>query len=355
MSDAVPLRQKAVVVTEAGKVTVVEVDVPVPGPEQVLVKVVAAALNHCDWKTVATVKAAGAILGSDFSGTVVKIGSEVPEGQRYIGERVAGFVHGGISPNGAFSEYVVADAYTIVPLPSSLSFETGAQLGICPFGAAQALYTTHELPITSPKCHEKQSLLVFAGATCAGQFVIQLAKMGGLRVIACGSPKSFDLMRKLGADEVYDYSAPYMCISVKQATKGELKYAVDCLGERHSPKQVAWSLGDSGGIVASIQSYRSPRPGVEVKPSTPFALLPGNFEFPMPHKSNKADIERGRLYAAKWSEILASGKIHLPPIEVLPQGLASVEMGLELLMEGKALDTKLVIRVADTPDLSPLD
>ncbi|TFY65727.1 hypothetical protein EVG20_g5371 [Dentipellis fragilis] len=351
MFDAVPRRQKAVVVTECGKIVVAEVDVPVPGPEQILVKVVAAAHNHCDWKTIAAVKAAGAIVGSDFSGTVVEIGNEVPEGLRHIGERVAGFVHGGISPNGAFSEYVVADAYTIVRMPPSLSFENGAQLGICPFGAAQALYTTHELPIASPEHHEKQSLLVFAGATCAGQFVIQLAKMGGLRVIACGSPKSFDLMRKLGADEVFDYSAPYMCMSVKQATKGELKYAVDCLGERHSPKQVAWSLGESGGIVASIQSYRSPRPGVEVKPSTPFELLPEDFEFPIPHKSNKADIERGRLYAKTWSEILAMGKIHLPSIQVLPRGLASVEMGLELLMEGRALDTKLVIRIADTPDL----
>lgn len=37
----------------------------------------------------------GYVIGCDFSGTVVSIGSAVPAGLRKIGERVAGFVHGG--------------------------------------------------------------------------------------------------------------------------------------------------------------------------------------------------------------------------------------------------------------------
>lgn len=39
----------------------------------------------------------GYVLGCDFAGTVVSIGSSVPDGLRQIGERVAGFVHGGAS------------------------------------------------------------------------------------------------------------------------------------------------------------------------------------------------------------------------------------------------------------------
>jgi NADPH:quinone reductase-like Zn-dependent oxidoreductase len=113
-----PTVQKAAVIQQDGSVALREVAVPKPGPDEILVKVVAAAQNpaDCGWEVSAVIilcdffiqrfwllsgksalygKRAGAIAGCDFSGIVEEIGSNVPQGLRSIGERVAGLVLGG--------------------------------------------------------------------------------------------------------------------------------------------------------------------------------------------------------------------------------------------------------------------
>ena len=114
-----PIVQKAVVVQQDGSVALREIAVPKPGPDEILVKVVAAAQNpaDCGWKlayanlhtahltffwvlsgkTALYGRRVGAISGFDFSGIVEEIGSNVPHGLRSIGERVAGLVLGGLS------------------------------------------------------------------------------------------------------------------------------------------------------------------------------------------------------------------------------------------------------------------
>jgi len=115
-----PIKQRAAFVSESG-LALGLVDVPKPGPGQVLVKVVAAAQNPTDWKTLGRVLKDGkygGIVGDDFAGLVEELGPDVPEGLWAVGERVAGAVFGTDQANGAFSEYVVADAeLQLVPIP----------------------------------------------------------------------------------------------------------------------------------------------------------------------------------------------------------------------------------------------
>ena len=113
-----PIVQKAIIVQQDGSVALREIAVPKPGPDEVLVKVVAAAQNpaDCGWKAMMSAlsfsslfggvlagksarfaRRAGANSGFDFSGIVEEIGSNVPHGLRSIGERVAGMVLGGQS------------------------------------------------------------------------------------------------------------------------------------------------------------------------------------------------------------------------------------------------------------------
>jgi NADPH:quinone reductase-like Zn-dependent oxidoreductase len=124
-----PTIQKAIVIQQDGSVALREIAVPKPGPDEILVKIVAAAQNptDCEWtllreehrgffwfqysncilslslvltgKTALYGKRAGSVSGCDFSGIVEEIGPNVPPGLRLIGERVAGFVHGGKSLN----------------------------------------------------------------------------------------------------------------------------------------------------------------------------------------------------------------------------------------------------------------
>ncbi|KAH9967149.1 chaperonin 10-like protein [Russula dissimulans] len=139
-------KQTAVVIQQDGSVALQEIAVPKPGPNEILVKVVAAAQNPTDWKTALMAKRAGSVAGCDFSGIVEEIGSNVPAGLRSIGERVAGLVLGGILPNGAFAEYLVTLADFVVHVPDTWSFEDAAQLGIAPLTALRVLYEMLELP-----------------------------------------------------------------------------------------------------------------------------------------------------------------------------------------------------------------
>ena len=89
---SVPTQQKALVLpTRSGEFSIQTTEVPQPGPEDLLVKIEAAALNPADWKiqTYGTlVNVYPAVLGSDGSGTVVAVGEKVSPDAFTTGDRV---------------------------------------------------------------------------------------------------------------------------------------------------------------------------------------------------------------------------------------------------------------------------
>jgi NADPH:quinone reductase-like Zn-dependent oxidoreductase len=180
-----------------------------------------------------------------------------------------------VSANGAFAEYVVAEAeYAIVPIPKSWSFEEAAQLSVASFTAAQCLHETLELP--SPfeaQSGPQRSILIWGCASSVGQYAIQFAKLGGLRVLTTASPKNFDLVKGLGADEVFDYCDEGVIEKLRATTGNALDLAVDTISEGKTPEQVTGAIGDKGGRVAIILPYESPRPDVKAKFSTACEFL----------------------------------------------------------------------------------
>ena len=180
-----------------------------------------------------------------------------------------------LNPVPAFAEYVVAEAeYGIVPVPEGWSFEEAAQLGVAAFTALQTLHETLELP--SPfdaRTGHERSILIWGGASSVGQYAIQFAKLGGFRVITTASPKNFDLVKGLGADEVFDYRDEGVVEKIRASTGSALDIAVDTISEGKTPEQVTGAIGDKGGRVAIILPYESPRPDVKVKFSMATELL----------------------------------------------------------------------------------
>jgi NADPH:quinone reductase-like Zn-dependent oxidoreductase len=177
-------------------------------------------------------------------------------------------------PNGAYAEYLVADAELgIAPIPDGWSFEEAAQLGIGPLTALQCLHETLELPspfeVTDPG-NPQRTILIWGGASSVGQYAIQFAKLGGLRVLTTASPKNFGLVRGLGADEVFDYRDEDVVQKIRASTANALEIAVDTVSEGKTPSQVTGAIGDKGGKVAIILPYESPRPDVKVV----FSMLP---------------------------------------------------------------------------------
>jgi NADPH:quinone reductase-like Zn-dependent oxidoreductase len=87
--------QRAIQIKAAGKAELVT-DAPVPKlrDDYILVKTAAVALNPTDWKHIDYFASPGAIVGCDYSGTVLQVGAAVRNGLQ-PGDRVMGMIHGG--------------------------------------------------------------------------------------------------------------------------------------------------------------------------------------------------------------------------------------------------------------------
>ncbi|KAF7348026.1 GroES-like protein [Mycena sanguinolenta] len=201
-----PDTMKALVTVGDGSFRLQDIKIPTLTSHEVLVKVHAAAQNPTDWKTLLLHTRPGNILGCDFAGTVAEIGTEVPKGLRNIGERVAGIVHGGIAPNGAFAEYVAVDAALVIAIPDNVTFENAAQLGVACLTVCQAFYQCLRLPTPLQPTFAGEDILIWSGTSATGQYAVQFAKLAGLRVISTSSAKNIEFVKSLGADEVFDYA-----------------------------------------------------------------------------------------------------------------------------------------------------
>lgn len=172
---------------------------PKVGPDSVLVKVRAAAVNPVDWKAREGYLQAGleavfpVIPGWDVSGVVVQPGAAVDEFA--VGDEVIGYVREDFLSRGTFAEYVAAPVRTLARKPLSLSFEEAAGLPLCGLTAHQVLYRVL-------KVREGETVLVHAAAGGVGSLAVQLARHTGCRVVGTAGPHNHDFVRRLGGEPV---------------------------------------------------------------------------------------------------------------------------------------------------------
>ena len=180
-----------------------EVEQPVPGEGEVLVRVHAASINDWDWgllqePTIPILRSAPKpILGSDIAGEVVALGSGV---QRL---RVGDQVHGDLSRMGSggwggFAEYVCARERSLVLKPAQMTFEQAAALPQAGQLAVQALFARGPLKAG-------QKILINGAGGGVGTIAVQIAKPQGVEVTGVDSAAKFDMMRAIGFDHVIDY------------------------------------------------------------------------------------------------------------------------------------------------------
>lgn len=183
---SIPSHQTALVVQGPGKIAVKH-DVPVPGLSEAgaLIKTRAVAINPVDAKMLDYSAAVSAILGYDFAGTIVALGSRAPS-HLAIGDRVAGLVHGNnsLKPGvGAFSEYVETDGDLLLKMPDSMSFEEGATIGTGLGTALLCLFRELHVPGSlrsikpSTEAPAGDFVLVAGGATASGTRALQLLRL----------------------------------------------------------------------------------------------------------------------------------------------------------------------------------
>lgn len=193
---------------------VVEVGIPVPTKNQILIRVRASAVNSGDARIRALNVGTGLtwgiikiilrcligfnaprkrILGMVLAGEVVETGSSITSFK--IGDRV--FAMTGLQ-FGAYAEYAtVADNQTISHMPTKASFEEAAAL---PFGGTTALYFLRKARIEKAK-----RVLIYGSSGAVGTSAVQIAKYYGAEVtVVCGTD-GINLSKQLGADTIYDY------------------------------------------------------------------------------------------------------------------------------------------------------
>lgn len=172
---------------------------PTVGPDSVLVKVRAAAVNPVDWKAREGYLQSGleavfpVVPGWDVSGVVVQPGIAVDEFA--VGDEVIGYVREDFLSRGTFAEYVAAPVRTLARKPLSLSFEEAAGLPLAGLTAYQVLHRTL-------KVRSGETVLVHAAAGGVGSLAVQLARHTGCRVIGTASAHNHDHVRDLGGEPV---------------------------------------------------------------------------------------------------------------------------------------------------------
>jgi NADPH:quinone reductase len=192
----------------------VDVPRPVPGPGQLLVRVLAAAANFPDVLLCRGTYQVRPPL--PFSPGVELCGEVVETGREAIGFAAGDRVIGGaVLPHGAFAEYAVMDAAGTFTAPPGLDDAEAAPFLI--------MYQTGWFGLhRRARLREGETLLVHAAAGGVGSAAVQLGKVAGARVIGVvGGPEKARLARQLGADVVVDrYSGDFVAV-VKEVTNGK--------------------------------------------------------------------------------------------------------------------------------------
>lgn len=177
------------------------VDVPDPGPHDLLVEVSAVSVNPVDVKLRSGSEPGGGlrVLGFDASGTVRAVGSEVT---RFApGDAVA--YAGAIDRPGSNAALQLVDERIVGRKPSTLSHAEAAALPLTAITAWEALFDKLRLDEESTG-----TLLVVGGAGGVGSVALQLVRalLPGVRVVATASrPESSAWAREMGAHEVVDH------------------------------------------------------------------------------------------------------------------------------------------------------
>lgn len=199
---------KAVVYNRYGGIEALkirEVEKPVPGDDEVLVKVHAVSINDWDWGkmdgsswfnrlTSGIRKPRHPILGSDIAGTIEAVGKNV------IRFKVNDAVYGDLSGLwGGFAEYCCAPEKALVLKPKGMSFTEAAAIPQAAMLAVQGL-------IDKGGIKHGQKILINGAGGGVGSFGVQIAKQYGVEVTGVDHTDKLDMMRAVGFDHVIDYT-----------------------------------------------------------------------------------------------------------------------------------------------------
>ncbi|RAK75337.1 zinc-binding alcohol dehydrogenase family protein [Aspergillus fijiensis CBS 313.89] len=325
-------------------------DVPIPSitDDEVLVKVRAVALNPIDFKDIDFISPRNSAIGCDYAGEVARVGKN--SGQCWkVGDRIAGFVHGGLYPEvGSFAEYLKVDGDLAWKVPDETTLSEATTYGV---PAATAMLGLSYLGIDrvdiengrSVQQGDQPTILIYSGGSNVGLFAIQLAKRAGYTVVVTASPRSFDLAKRYGADAVYDYRTSASIGEIKKAYPNITK-ALDCFSEGTSAAFCADVFREEGGKVITLLDQGKPRKAnVTYDFLMVYTAFGRKFQLLAPLGPVFPARPADREVIAKFYDNLSSLNLQSPPITTIKGGFDEIFEGLDTLRKGEGRGTKLVV------------
>jgi 2-desacetyl-2-hydroxyethyl bacteriochlorophyllide A dehydrogenase len=278
---------KAVVFHGDRKLELMEFPDPTPGPGEVVIEIKASGMCGSDLKYYRAVGGAAAmglgelsgpiIAGHEPCGVVAEVGAGVDPALAKVGDRVMDHHYGGCgvckhcregwtqmcldgttvygaTGHGAHAKYMLVPAHTLVKLPDSLSFKTGAAIS-CGTGTAYGALKRLDLA-------GDETIAIF-GQGPVGLSATQLAKAMGARVIALDiSAERRQLALDFGADEVIDPMSNDVVTAIRDLTHGEgAQKSMDCSSNAEARAQsvrcvrtwgTACYVGEGGNVTLDV-------------------------------------------------------------------------------------------------------
>ncbi|PDY40881.1 NADPH:quinone reductase [Bacillus wiedmannii] len=244
---------KAMIIDKYGKVPMRMAEVPIPeiNEYEVLAEIHAASINPIDFKIrdgkvkMLLKYEMPLILGNDFSGVIVKVGSKVTHFK--VGDEI--YARPRKNKIGTFAEYIAIHEDDIALKPKNLSFEEAASIPLVGLTSYQALHDIMHL-------QKGQKILIHAGSGGVGTFAIQLAKIMGATVTTTASEAGANLVTSLGADEIINYKTE----NFEEILK-DYDAVFDTIGGTTLEK--SFNIIKSGGNIVSVSGMPNARFGKE--------------------------------------------------------------------------------------------
>src|SRR5580700_4735694 len=185
--------------------------VPQPGPDEILIKVMAAGVNRPDVAQrmghYPPPPGASDLPGLEVAGEVVALGTGAKKHK--LGDKVMSLVAGG-----GYAQYCIAQDAQAMAVPASLStLEAGA--------TPETLMTVWHNVFERGQLKAGETILIHGGSSGIGTMAVQLAKAFGAKVIVTvGSKDKADACLKLGADHAINYKTDDFVAAAKSLTSG---------------------------------------------------------------------------------------------------------------------------------------
>ncbi|KAM0489544.1 hypothetical protein ACHAP8_012475 [Fusarium lateritium] len=343
---------KALFVDSQNHFKVIEVpQVPKPGQNELLIKVLFSGVNPADIKHATQLGINNAVIGYDFAGQVIESADD--DSNYKPGDIVAGYTPSGL---GRPVSYGTHQTHTICPedmlfrVPDNLPLPDAASLTVVAMTAADAVYNHLGFPLPSLKDHlgPNKPFLLWGATSSVGYCALQFAIASGISpIFVTAKPEHFDHLRSLGITHVFDYRDPDVHKSIAKALQDlrleRFEYAFDAAGAPDSGDQVLQAVSDDTRIVSTVLRDDKRFTMPVATPGFDFVIRPPGSPHAITIPARPTDHKRA-WEALIWAIENYGRLFRLPPVRVATDTAERVLEEIQRVVERGGEFSKLTVK-----------